>query len=194
MRKYILCLTAFLAAALLAGCGGSTSDDTKAKETMRLLKNTDRVTLKADDSETAYVYTFHTGDILIEGSDRYIRCEVEGAAPFLTDGSAAPESWNYFRTVQLDDGSICNIGGVLDGDTLTAEYQDLLCPGELEIGDTWESNGTSFEVKEYQYVCDDSSDTFGAFLVESAGAVESKVWWAAKEIGSARISKFEDDI
>ncbi|MBR4749358.1 MAG: hypothetical protein IK083_07310 [Abditibacteriota bacterium] len=206
MKKYLLFLIALLAAAVLAGCGGDSTDDSKARETMRHLKKTDRVTMKEQDVEegATYVYTFNTIDIFIEGSDRSIRCEVEGAVPVFTELNAAPEDWNYFKTVQLDDGSICDVGGVLEGDTLTMEYMDLLCPGELEIGDVWESNGTTYVVKEYQYVCDDSSDAFGAFLVESTGALESKVWWAAKEIGfpvkciypgrSIRISKFEDDI
>ncbi len=208
MKKYLLFLIALLAAAVLAGCGGDSTDDSKARETMRHLKKTDRVTMKEQDVEegATYVYTFNTIDIFIEGSDRSIRCEVDGPTPlFGTVPSPAPmEGWNYFRTVQLDDGSICEIGGVLEGDTLKAEYINVLCPGELEIGDVWESNGTTYVVKEYQYVCDDSSDAFGAFLVESTGAFEGKVWWAAKEIGfpvkyitpgaSVRIAKFEDDI
>ncbi|MBQ9358554.1 MAG: hypothetical protein IJT95_03335 [Abditibacteriota bacterium] len=196
----------FIAAAfLLAGCGGDGSDDSKAKEKMRLLKKTDTVTLKQQDVEegAVYVYTFNETNIPIADSDDSIRCEVNEAVPFT--GGESLGDWNYFKTVQLDDGSVCDIGGNLNEEgVLEAEYINLLCPAELEVGATWTGNGTTYTVTDYQFVCDDDSDAYGAFLVESAGAFNSKVWWSAKEIGfpvkciydsvSLKIVKYKDDI
>ena len=205
MKKLVLPLLFILAAFLFAGCGGDGSDDSKAKETMRHLKKTDRVTLKQQDVEegASYVFTFNETNIPVADTDKTIICEVNEAAPFF--GGESLGDWNYFKTVQLDDGSICDIGGNLNEEgVLEAEYTNLLCPAELEIGTAWTDNGTTCVVTDFQFVCDDDSDAYGAFLVESTGAVTSKVWWSAKEIGfpvkciydgvSLKIAKYEDDI
>ena len=205
MKKLVLPLLFIIAAFLFAGCGGDGSDDSKAKETMRHLKKTDRVTLKQQDVEegASYVFTFNETNIPVADTDLVIKCEVNEAVPFL--GGKGLEDWNYFKTVQLEDGSICDIGGNLDEEgVLQAEYTNLLCPADLEVGASWTDNGTTYVVTDYQYVCDDDSDAYGAFLVESTGAFESKVWWSAKEIGfpvkciydgiSLKIAKYEDDI
>ncbi len=210
MKKYILPLLLLAVCALFAGCGGNGSDDSKAKETMRHLKDTDRVTLRLDVEESpALEYTFDKKTIQIEGSERYIRCEIvggaNGALQFAPKGKKDGEEGNYAKYVQLDDGSVCYASGVLNEDgVLVCDSLTLLCPGELEIGTTWESEGCVFTATAYQYVCDEKDDVYGAFLVECVGDVNCKVWWAAKEIGfpvkaiydtgAFRLVKYENDI